>query len=59
MPESRESKLRKAAEAQGFRLEKGNGYRLVGAVTGTLVAADWTSADGYGLTLNQVEAALT
>jgi hypothetical protein len=34
------------------------GYRLVHADTGTFVAAMWTSEDGDGLTLDQVEAAL-
>jgi hypothetical protein len=40
----------------GLRVEKGpGGHRLVDAATGTLVAADWSTLDGFGLSLGDVE----
>lgn len=57
--QTREAKLTDKAAAAGYRLEHAKaGYRLVDAATGTLQAADWTSADGYGLTLDEIEVAL-
>jgi hypothetical protein len=54
-----EAEARKAAEARGWRLEKqGKHYRMVVAETGTLVAGDWTANDYYGLTLEEISAAL-
>ena len=63
----REKRLRRAADRQGLRLERsrrrdpralGFGtYRLVDARTGGVVAAG--TADGFGLTLDQVEQHLT
>ena len=51
-------KLRATAKAVGLTLEKqGKGWQLVDAVTGTLVAADWTE-DAAGHTLDQIETAL-
>ena len=40
----------------GWRVEKGpGGHRLVDASTGTLVAADWSTLHGFGLSLGDVE----
>jgi hypothetical protein len=57
-----ENRLRRAAERQGFRLEKSrrrdpraydfNTYQLIDAVTGKLVAS--ALPDGYGLGLDDV-----
>lgn len=59
MAATRESRLAAKAGEFGVVLEKGDaGHRLVDATTGTFVAADWTVEDGYGLTLDQIEAAL-
>lgn len=56
MAESRESKVRRAAESRGLVLDKrGKRYRLL-ARNGTVVAADWATGDG--LTLADVEKAL-
>jgi len=56
---SRQSGLSARAATVGWRLEQGDdGYRLVDAQTGTFVAAKWSNLDGYGLTLDEVEAAL-
>jgi len=56
---AREAKLAKAASARGWTLQSSKaGLRLVDAQTGTLVAAVWTVDDGYGLTLDQIDAAL-
>jgi hypothetical protein len=56
---SSEADVRKLAEARGWRLEKqGKHYRMVVANTGTLVAADWSTADGFGLSLADVSKAL-
>ncbi len=59
MAESRATKAAKAAKAAGLVLEKGDGgYRLTNASTGTLVAADWSTVDGFGLDLDAIEAVL-
>lgn len=59
MGATRVSKLSKVAAEHGMTIERhGSTYRLVDAGTGTLVAADWTSSDGFGLDLDAVEAAL-
>ncbi len=57
MAESRESKVRKAAESRGLLLDKQakQRYRLL-RPNGTVVAADWATGDG--LTLVAVEKAL-
>lgn len=56
---STEAAVAQRATAAGLRLEQSDaGYRLVHASTGTFEAAVWTAADGYGLTLGEVEAAL-
>jgi len=57
--QSREAKARKKATDSGYTLEKGKGgFVLVDASTGTWVAAAWSSADGFGLILDDVETAL-
>ena len=63
----RENRLRRAAARQGLTLQKckrkdpraiGYGtYQLADATTGTLVA--WGSQSGYGMSLDDVERALT
>jgi hypothetical protein len=59
MASKREVELGKKAAEVGLRLEHtAAGYRIVNADTGTLVAAVWTTADGYGLDLDQVAAVL-
>lgn len=59
MAATRESRLAERAVAAGWRLEKvDGGFRLVDAVTATLVAADWTVHGGGGLDLDAIEAAL-
>ncbi|MCU1359961.1 MAG: hypothetical protein JWN99_1250 [Ilumatobacteraceae bacterium] len=58
MTSARESKLTKLAASQGLTLQRSDaGFRLID-INGTFVAAMWTSADGFGLTLDQVETAL-
>ena len=62
-----ENRLRRAAVRQGLRLEKSRArdpraitfgtYRLTDPATNTVVACG--RADGYGLTLDEVEKALT
>ena len=57
--QSREVKLAKRALDAGYRLEgTKEGYRLVHA-NGTLAAAAWSAPDGYGLTLDEIEIALS
>jgi len=66
MVSTRAAQLAKRAAARGWKLERttagmvrtGGGYRMVHASTGTFVAADWTRADGYGLSLDEIEDAL-
>jgi hypothetical protein len=49
--------LKAVAKAAGFDLVKqGKGWRLVDAVSGTIVADDWAGDDG--LTLAEIETAL-
>jgi len=53
------AKLTKQAAAHGLTLEgSGQRWRLTDSTTGTWVAADWTTSDGY-LDLADIEAALT
>ncbi len=59
---AREAELATRAESRGWRLEAddgGSGFRLVWQRTGTLVAADWSTIDGFGLTLDEIETALS
>lgn len=63
---TREAKLSRLADGRGWRLERADGiratdggYRMVDAATGTLVAAVWSNPEGYGLTLDEIERALT
>ena len=66
MVSQRAAQLAKRAAAHGWVLQRtaagivptGRGYRLVNAVTGTLVAAEWSAPGGYGLSLDQIEDAL-
>lgn len=63
----RENRLRRMADRQGLRLEKSRArdpralsygtYRLVEVATNTLAAHG--APNGYGLTLDEIEAALT
>ena len=54
---TREQKLTDAAAERGWRLDKvGRRFRLVDAVTGTVVADDWLTQDG--LTLDRIEQVL-
>jgi hypothetical protein len=55
------AEARKAADERGWTLEKdGKVFRLTDAQTGTIVAGDWTNADGgyFGLSLADVAKAL-
>ena len=58
--EEKQAKLDKAATARGLVLEQGSNkqWRLVDATTGTLVAADWRTPTGFGLTLDEIETTL-
>jgi hypothetical protein len=50
---------RERAATAGMLLEVSEaGFRMVVAETGTLAAAVWTAPDGYGLTLDEIEAIL-
>ena len=56
---SRLAKVSKVATALGLSVESIDaGYRVVDATTGTMVAAAWTEPDGFGLTLDEVVAAI-
>ncbi len=65
----RENRLRRMAQRQGLRLERsrrrdpralGFGkFRLIDTLTGTIAAGGDPRADGFGLTLDDVEQALT
>jgi hypothetical protein len=59
-PATQAGKLGKAATAHGLVLEQGSNkkWRLVDATTGTLVAADWSTPTGFGLSLDDIETAL-
>ena len=60
MSENIETKVAKALSARGLLLEReGKVYRVVDAATGTFIAADWSTDDGFGLTLAEVEAAFS
>jgi hypothetical protein len=61
----KENRLRRMAERRGFLLRKSRrrdryaldyGYQLVDARTNSVVAANWVTERGYGLSLNEVEA---
>jgi hypothetical protein len=53
-----EAEAKKACSERGWVLQKsGKSYRITGA-DGTLIAADWTDPDGYGLSLADVAAVL-
>ena len=66
---TRETRLRRLAERQGMRLEKSprrdqrasdyGTYRLVDAREGWVVLADQQTGQGYGMSLDDIEARLT
>ena len=57
---TRAAKLATQARTLGWRLEGGAaGFRLVDDNTGTIIAAVWSTPDGFGLTLDEVEAIIT
>jgi len=59
MAANRAAAAKKRAAAAGLVLEhEGGGYRLTNAATGTLVAADWSTVDGFGLDLDAIEKAI-
>ena len=56
----RKAKLAAKAAAAGYRLEESDGtFMLVDPTTGTWLLARWSDPGGFGLSLDEIEAALT